>query len=185
MHFRLLDTNGVHAKAKNEGFTAKGSLCRQNLKNENFTSLIGRLRQKVALKSVPHVQRDYFSSLNQSNHWFVTMSLPSSFLKLPNILKTVQLERNGSFIYGVLVSNEKNLFTVGSRIIFYRHYPVYDCNMDIICTVHVSSFRDIILFKTHRVTSRAPASWAYCGKIQFSCWEWLPARTSIHFEKYR
>ena len=68
MHFRLLDTNGVHAKAKNEGFTAEGSRCRQNLKNENFTSLFGRLRQKVAPKSVPRKQHDYFSSLNQSNH---------------------------------------------------------------------------------------------------------------------
>ena len=30
------------------------------------TSLFGRLRQKIAPKSVPHVQHDYFSSINQS-----------------------------------------------------------------------------------------------------------------------
>ena len=27
----------------------------------------GRLRQKIPLKSVPHMQHDYFSSLDQSN----------------------------------------------------------------------------------------------------------------------
>ena len=45
MHFRLLGTNGVHAKATNEKFSAAGSRCRQNLKNdEYFTSSSGRLR---------------------------------------------------------------------------------------------------------------------------------------------
>ena len=34
--------------------------CRQNLKFENFTSSFGRLRQKIAPKSMPHVQHDYF-----------------------------------------------------------------------------------------------------------------------------
>ena len=47
---------------------------------EDFMSSFGRLRQNVAPKSVPHVQHDYFSSFNQSNHWFVALSLPSSFL---------------------------------------------------------------------------------------------------------
>ena len=36
--------------------------------NENFPSSFGRLRQNIAPKSVPHVQHDYFSSFNQSNH---------------------------------------------------------------------------------------------------------------------
>ena len=36
-----------------------------NLKYENVTSSIGRLRQDIAPKSVPH---DYFPSFNQSNH---------------------------------------------------------------------------------------------------------------------
>ena len=46
-----------------------------------FTSSFGRLRQKIAPKSV---QRDYFTSFNQSNHSFVALSLPSSFVKLPS-----------------------------------------------------------------------------------------------------
>ena len=36
-HFPLLGTNGFHAKAKNERFTATGSCCRQNLKNRNIS----------------------------------------------------------------------------------------------------------------------------------------------------
>ena len=68
VHFRLLGMNGFHVKAKNERFTAASSRCRQNLKYENFTSSFGRLRQNIAAKSGPHVQLDYFSSFNQSNH---------------------------------------------------------------------------------------------------------------------
>ena len=63
MHFRLLGTNGFHAKEKNKRFIAAGSRCRQNLKNENFLSSFVKLGQKIAPKSVPHVQHDYFSSL--------------------------------------------------------------------------------------------------------------------------
>ena len=83
--FRLLGTNGFHVKAKDERFTAASSRCGQNLKYENFTSSFGRLRQNIASKSVPHVQHDYFSLFNQSNHWFVALLLtvPSSNLKLP------------------------------------------------------------------------------------------------------
>ena len=79
-----LGTNGFHVKAKNEKFTAASSRCRQNLKYENFTSWFGRLRQNIAPRSVPHVQHDYFSSFNQSIHWFVVLSLtlPSSNLEL-------------------------------------------------------------------------------------------------------
>ena len=40
----------------------------QNLKHENFTSSLGRLRHKIVPKSVTHAQHDYFSTLNQSNH---------------------------------------------------------------------------------------------------------------------
>ena len=70
VHFRMFDTNGFHVKAKNERFTAAGSRCRQNLKFENLMSSFGRLRRKIAPKSLPHVQHDYISSFNQSNHWF-------------------------------------------------------------------------------------------------------------------
>ena len=66
-YVRLLGTDGFHVKAENEGFNAEGWCCRQGLKYENFTSSFGRLRHK-APKSVPHVQHDYFSSFNQSNH---------------------------------------------------------------------------------------------------------------------
>ena len=88
VHFRLLGTSVFHVKLKNERFTAASSRCRQNLKYENFPSSFGRLRQNIAPKSVLHVQHDYFSSFNQSNYWFVALSLtlPSSHLKLPNIL---------------------------------------------------------------------------------------------------
>ena len=86
VHFRLLGTNGFHVKAKSERFTAASSRCCHNLIYENFTSSFCRLRKNIAPKSVPHVQQDYFSSFNQSNHWFVALSLtlPSSNLKLPN-----------------------------------------------------------------------------------------------------
>ena len=52
VQFRCLGTNGFHAKEKNERFTASsGSRCRQNLKTV-----------------ILHLQHDYFSSFNQSNH---------------------------------------------------------------------------------------------------------------------
>ena len=66
--FCLFGTNGFHVKAKNKRCTAADSRCHQNLKYENFTSSFGRLRQKIALKSVPHVQHDYFSSFKRSSY---------------------------------------------------------------------------------------------------------------------
>ena len=68
VHFRMLCTNGFHVKAKIERFTAASTCCCQKLKYENFTSSFARLCQSIAPKSVPHVQHDYFSSFNQSNH---------------------------------------------------------------------------------------------------------------------
>ena len=35
------------------------------------------------IKCVPHVQHDYFSSLNQSDHCFLVSSLPSTLHKFP------------------------------------------------------------------------------------------------------
>ena len=64
VYFRLLGTNGYHVKAKKERFSATGWRFRQNLKYENFPSSFGRPRQKIAPKSVLHVQHDYFSSFN-------------------------------------------------------------------------------------------------------------------------
>ena len=77
VHFHFLGTNGFHIKAKNETFTAAGSLCRQNLNYEKLSPKC----QKIAPKCVPHGQHDYFSSFNQSNHWFVALPLP---LPLPS-----------------------------------------------------------------------------------------------------
>ena len=71
VQIRLLGTNGFHVMAKNERSTAASFRCRQNFKYENSTSSFGRLRQNIAPKSVPHVQHDYYSSFNQSNHWFI------------------------------------------------------------------------------------------------------------------
>ena len=67
LYFRLLGTNGFYANATNERFPSAGSRCRLNLKYENLTSSFGRLHQKIAPKSVPHVQHDYFFLFNQSN----------------------------------------------------------------------------------------------------------------------
>ena len=80
--------NGFHVKAKSDRFTAVSSCCCQNLKYENFTSSFGTLRQNIAPKIMPHLQQGYFSPFNQSNHWFVALSLTllSSNLKLPIII---------------------------------------------------------------------------------------------------
>jgi len=52
------------------------------------------LRQSIAPKSVPQVKHDYFSTFNQSNHWFVVFSLPlpSSNLKLCIVVEEVELD---------------------------------------------------------------------------------------------
>ena len=42
----------------------------------------GRLRQRIVLKCVQHVQYHFFFSVNQSDHCFLVSSLPSSSLKL-------------------------------------------------------------------------------------------------------
>ena len=57
VHFRLLDTNGFHVKAKNERFTAASFRCRQNLKYENFTSSSGRLQGAYATGRLEHSGR--------------------------------------------------------------------------------------------------------------------------------
>ena len=68
---------------KNERFTVVCSRFRLNLKFGHFTFSFGRLRQRVLLKCVPHVQHDYFSSFNQSDHCFLVLSFPlaSSLLR--------------------------------------------------------------------------------------------------------
>lgn len=49
----------------------------------NFTSLIGRLRHRIVLTCMLHVQNFHFSSYNQSDHCFPALSL----LLLPSLLK--------------------------------------------------------------------------------------------------
>ena len=60
--FCLFGTNGFHVKAENEKFIAVGLRC------FIFHAVIWQTASKIAPKSVPHVQHDYFSSFNQSNH---------------------------------------------------------------------------------------------------------------------
>jgi len=45
---------------------------------ENLNLSFGRLRQKILLKCVSHVQHDYFSSFNLSDYSFLALSLPLS-----------------------------------------------------------------------------------------------------------
>ena len=52
--------------------------------------------KEIELKSVPHVQHDYFSSFNQSDRCFLALSLP-----LPSLLKLsiVQCNRSLKLFY--------------------------------------------------------------------------------------
>ena len=67
----------------------------------NFTLSFGRLRQTIVLKCVPHVQHDYFSSSNQSDHCFLalSLSLPSSLLKRP-FAKSTMVEETFFIVIG-------------------------------------------------------------------------------------
>ena len=62
---RTMWASDFRAKIKNERFTFERSLCRQNLKFGDFTSLLCRAPHEYLLKCVPHVQHDYFPSFNQ------------------------------------------------------------------------------------------------------------------------
>ena len=81
----MADRGPVEVNIENERFTVGCSRCHSNIKFGNFTSSFGRLRQRILLKCVPHVQHDYFSLFNQSDHCFVVLPLPlsSSLLKVP------------------------------------------------------------------------------------------------------
>ena len=52
VHFNLHGTSGFHVKAENEKFIPACAFCRQNFILEKFTLSFGRLRQKIAPKSV-------------------------------------------------------------------------------------------------------------------------------------
>jgi len=68
------------------GTTAAGSRCLQNVIRKVHVS-VWQTTSKNCTKRRAHLQHDYFSSFNQSYHWFVAFPLPSSFLKLciPNL----------------------------------------------------------------------------------------------------
>ena len=66
VHYRFLGTIGFQVKAENERFTAAVSCCCLNSKYDVFMSSFGRIRQKNAVQSVPHMQHDHFFSFNQS-----------------------------------------------------------------------------------------------------------------------
>ena len=52
----------------------------QSSQSLNCTLSFGRQRQRNMLKCVPRVQHEYFSTFNQSYHWFVALSLSWSYL---------------------------------------------------------------------------------------------------------
>ena len=76
----------VFLKEENKNFTAIRSNRRQNLKYENPRPALGRLRQKIAPKSVPHVQHDYFSTNQVIDLWLFR------FLNFLNSLLRRQVE---------------------------------------------------------------------------------------------
>ena len=78
--------SAVEENIGNERFTVVFSRCRLNLKSGNFKLSFGRLCQRIGLKCVPHVQHDYFSSFNQSDHCFLASSLCSHRLCLSSLM---------------------------------------------------------------------------------------------------
>ena len=68
-------------------------------------SSFSRLRHKFASNSESHVQHDYFSSLNQSNHWFVMFLLPQplSFLKFSIIAALEWVKNDGLPLQGFAI----------------------------------------------------------------------------------
>ena len=80
----------VYEMYKNEKCTCKAG----KTKLGNFTLSFGRLRQRIVLKCVPHVQHDYFSSFNQSDNCFLASSLPlpSSLLELSVVIQKTAKE---------------------------------------------------------------------------------------------
>ena len=65
VHFRLLGTNGYHTKAKNERFTAQAHIVIRTSNMKISRCRLADHKQKIAPKSVSHMQYDCFSSFNQ------------------------------------------------------------------------------------------------------------------------
>ena len=81
-----MDRNAVEINEENERLTVGFPVVVKTLNLEISRYRFRRLRQTVLLKYLPHVQHDYFSSFNQSDHRFLALSLPlpSCLLKVPN-----------------------------------------------------------------------------------------------------
>ena len=73
VHCKRTGSSAVEVNTENERFTVVYS---RYLKFGSSTLSFGRLRRRIALECVPHVQHDYFSSFNQSDHCFLASSLP-------------------------------------------------------------------------------------------------------------
>ena len=70
MQFRLRDMQRQRVNV----LLLRGRVVVRTPKNENFTLSFGRLRQKNCTKKPAVRAAHYFSSFNQSNHWFVPLS---------------------------------------------------------------------------------------------------------------
>ena len=67
-YFRLLGTNGFHVKAKNKNLLLRAGVVVLTSNMKISRRRLADYLKKCAPKSVPHVQHDYVSSFNQSNH---------------------------------------------------------------------------------------------------------------------
>ena len=110
--------SAVEGNVENERFTVVFSRCRWNLKFGNFSLTFDRLRQRIVLKCVPHVQHDYFFSFNQSDHCFLASSLllPSSVLKLLSETDLILLKPKREFLMRALRSDTLWATSKRSRI---------------------------------------------------------------------
>ena len=88
--------NGFNVKEKNKRFPAAGSRCRQNVKCGNATSSFIKLRQRIALESMSHVQHDYFFSF--TNH---IISFVTSYLHLAELSLSGSDKKCKCFLFGM------------------------------------------------------------------------------------
>ena len=75
--------SSIEVNIENGRFTIACSHCCTKLKFGNFTLVDC---ERIVLNCMPHVQHNYSSSFNQSDHCFLVLwlPLPSSLLQLPN-----------------------------------------------------------------------------------------------------
>ena len=132
------------------------SRCRENLKYGNFTLSFGRLRQRIVLKCVPHVQHaqhDYFSSFNQSDHCFLAWSLPlpSSLFKLPITVTVTVISGFGTHIYETSWSFSKVLTNL-------LRLPAAVNKRGFTCRFNCNNSFFLYILSTHEYVNRAQTS---------------------------